>query len=375
MLSNTVIVVSGVVRSGTSLVMQMLEKGGILPLTDDKPKADQHNPNGYYGHQATRQLQKNQDVIQEAVGKSIKVLAGFLPLLPKNYTYKIIFIERDLNEVWDSLQEMRKSNGVKIQDGFFAVQKRENFKRNIEKSKTWAAQHPATEILCISHLELIKHPLEQATRISAFLNDTVDASLMAKVVNPSLHRSKGTYNYMVTDRAPLAVTNLINQYVSDKNYCEIGIGEGHLLNLITGAKEKFGIEKSKYGCTRCKELYPHLTVKVGDFFKLFPTRHFDVCYMWITYPFCKDIEDKILEKKPNTTVLIGLNYYFHLDVSDKKRQRYMQAYPPVAKAYLWNENIQAHLSELQARGFDHTIVPVEGENKEIFSVAVVQKSN
>lgn len=372
--SNTVIVVSGVLRSGTSLLMQMLEKGGISPLTDNKPPPNEHNPNGYYGHQGIRNLNKNQDILKEAVGKSIKVFAGLLPSLPKNYTYKVIFIERNLDEVWDSRQKILKANGKKIKEGFFSTQNRENFKRNIEKAKAWVNQNPETDILYISHIELINNPLEQATRINEFLGNTLDASLMAEAVDPSLYRSKGEYNYLMTDRAPLAVADLINQYVSEKNYCEIGIGEGHLLNLVEGAKEKFGVEKNQYGSTRCKELYPHLTVKIGDFFDLFPILHFEVCYMWITYPFCKDIVDKILEKQPETTILIGLNYFFHLKASDDKRQRYMKAYPPAAKAYNWNEAIEKHLAELQEQGFNHTIVPVEGANKEIFSVAVVRKS-
>ena len=41
-------VVSGLPRSGTSLMMQMLSAGGLPALTDDLREADESNPRGYF---------------------------------------------------------------------------------------------------------------------------------------------------------------------------------------------------------------------------------------------------------------------------------------------------------------------------------------
>jgi hypothetical protein len=43
-----IIIVSGLPRSGTSLMMQMLDNGGVLVVTDQIRSADTDNPKGYY---------------------------------------------------------------------------------------------------------------------------------------------------------------------------------------------------------------------------------------------------------------------------------------------------------------------------------------
>ena len=43
-----IIVVSGLPRSGTSMMMKMLEVGRQPILTDNLREADANNPNGYY---------------------------------------------------------------------------------------------------------------------------------------------------------------------------------------------------------------------------------------------------------------------------------------------------------------------------------------
>ena len=45
---DTITIVSGLPRSGTSMMMKMLEAGGMQVLTDNIRTPDEDNPKGYY---------------------------------------------------------------------------------------------------------------------------------------------------------------------------------------------------------------------------------------------------------------------------------------------------------------------------------------
>jgi hypothetical protein len=92
-------IVSGVPRSGTSLMMQMLAAGGLVPLTDGQRAADGSNPRGYFEWERARSLPREPDTISQAEGKVVKVISALLPSLPGTYSYKVIFMERALAEV------------------------------------------------------------------------------------------------------------------------------------------------------------------------------------------------------------------------------------------------------------------------------------
>src|SRR5512134_1182473 len=98
-----VIVVSGLPRSGTSMMMKMLEAGGLEILTDNLREADANNPKGYYEFERVKQM-KDGDLawLPDAVGKVVKIVTGLITFLPSGYNYKIIFMRRDLNEILSS---------------------------------------------------------------------------------------------------------------------------------------------------------------------------------------------------------------------------------------------------------------------------------
>jgi len=344
MKTNDVIIVAGLKRSGTSMLMQMLQKGGIETAIDEIRDADLFNPNGYYDHQ-----------------KAIKVYAGFLRLLPtaENLKYKVIFIERDIFEVWASRRKMQPELRKKGNDSiiFFAIRQRENLKSIIENVKLWLNSRKDVEVLWLNYKNLVEQPNLEINRICQFLNADANFILnkqaMVSTIDPNLYNEKATQLFLSTDRSPKAVAQLIN--------------------LVSTAKHKFGIERTPYGVKRCKELYPQLEVIQGDFFKVYKSHPFEVCFLWIIYPYCKKFVDAILSHNKNTIVLMGLNYYYHLPDGDEKKQFYMEAYPKEAQADKWNAMIDDHLKELESQGFTYTIEAVTDYNGEIFSVAVIQK--
>ena len=105
--SKTVIIVSGLPRSGTSMMMKMLEAGGLKILTDNLREADANNPKGYYEFERVKQMKDgNLAWLPDAVGKVVKIVTGLIIYLPSDYKYKIIFMKRDLNEVLSSQKKM-----------------------------------------------------------------------------------------------------------------------------------------------------------------------------------------------------------------------------------------------------------------------------
>ena len=371
---NTICIVSGLQRSGTSMIMQMLEKGGLVPLTDQVRKADENNPNGYYEIQGIYQkLNQGNFPIENAFNKSLKVYAKFLPILPKDQHYKIIFIERDLNEIWQSIHNISISKGQKIKSEFFNIRRREMLKSIVETAKNWIKENNQ-DVLFLSHSEVISHPEVAAESINAFLGNSLNQNQMAAAVLPELQKVKEKKKFWVTDRAPKSVASLIEKYAEGKDFCEIGIGEGHLLNQISGCQSKFGIEQNQYGIQRCKSLYPHLEILEGDALNFIAQNPFDVCYMWLTYPTNQKVVDAILENNPSSTIIMGLNYFYHLPDDDEKLKKYLNNYGPVAKAELWNQNIDKHLKSIKNRGFNYKVIQViDEENDEIFSLAVINQ--
>src|SRR5271170_1908144 len=111
-------IVSGLPRSGTSLMMQMLGAGGFSVLSDGERKADTDNPRGYLEWERIKQLPKDPSVIAEAEGKVVKVISQLILSLPSGPDYRVVFMQRPLPEVLKSQDEMlrRRGNADSITD-------------------------------------------------------------------------------------------------------------------------------------------------------------------------------------------------------------------------------------------------------------------
>ena len=106
-----IVVVSGLPRSGTSMMMNMLKAGGISLLTDDFRKPDEENPKGYYEFKRVKQLKEDASWLEKAEGKAVKVISYLLEHLPEEYDYGIIFMERKIEEVLASQRKMIEQRG------------------------------------------------------------------------------------------------------------------------------------------------------------------------------------------------------------------------------------------------------------------------
>lgn len=184
-----ILIVSGLPRSGTSMMMQMLESGGIEVFTDNVRAADQNNPKGYYEHEAVKRLASDKKWLPNAKNKLVKIISHLLVHLPEKYNYKIVFMERDINEIIQSQHKMLVQLGKAKADTYPAGLDM-TFKENVEKIKLWAKKHHNVDILTINHKDIIKDAAGQVNKIKDFLNIDLDIDKMCSVVDKSLHRTK-----------------------------------------------------------------------------------------------------------------------------------------------------------------------------------------
>ena len=183
-------VVSGLPRSGTSMMMKLLEAGGIPPVTDNLRTADEDNPKGYYEFERVKQLPKGDMAwLPDAQGKVVKVIAALLPHLPGPYHYRVIFMLRAMPEVLASQRQMLVRRGEdpdKIPDDVIA----KLFEKHLRQVDEWIKQQPNVERLDVNYNEMLKNPTPFIAQINVFLGGNLNTAQMAQVVDPSLHRQR-----------------------------------------------------------------------------------------------------------------------------------------------------------------------------------------
>ncbi len=188
-IKDEVIVVSGLPRSGTSMMMQMLHAGGIEPLTDGNREADDNNPKGYYEYDKVKKLLVDQSWLDEAQGKVVKIITQLVSKLPATNNYKIIYMDRDISEVLVSQQKMLGKT-ADVNSNAFPLGMDMAFKKQVAKMKTWVDSQPFVDILKINYRDCINNPLDNASKIAQFLGKELDLSAMAQAVDPNLYRNK-----------------------------------------------------------------------------------------------------------------------------------------------------------------------------------------
>ncbi len=187
-----IIVVSGLPRSGTSMMMQMLSAGGLELFTDNERKADENNKKGYYEHEAVKNLAKNKAWLPQAEGKAVKIIAQLIPYLPLNYRYKIIFMEREMNEVLSSQQKMLGRLGKKPQA--VAQNLGKSYENSLREVKDWIADKSNIDVLYVSYTKVIENPASETKRINAFLGGNFDELKMKEAIDAGLRREVSNHN-------------------------------------------------------------------------------------------------------------------------------------------------------------------------------------
>jgi len=184
-----IVVVSGLPRSGTSMMMKMLQAGGLEPLTDSIRTADDDNPNGYFEFERVKQMSAgDRQWLDEAGGKVVKVISYLLEQLPTDRSYKVIFMEREIKEVLASQKKMLDHRGEqsKISDEEMEAQ----FREHIKLVKPWLARQAHMDVLYVGYNSMMSDPEPLCKRVVAFLDLPLDLEKMRSVPNANLYRNR-----------------------------------------------------------------------------------------------------------------------------------------------------------------------------------------
>jgi hypothetical protein len=190
MLPPAVIVVSGLPRSGTSLMMQMLVAAGVPALTDDTRAADADNPRGYFEYEPAKALARDATWIGKAGGKAVKIVSALLAHLPAGHSYRIVFMRRPLDAILASQREMLVRLGHAAPTPEDDERMAMLFARHLANTAERLDRDAKMSVLYVDYPELVRVPFEVASRVAAFLDTDLDASRMAAVVDPALHRQR-----------------------------------------------------------------------------------------------------------------------------------------------------------------------------------------
>lgn len=184
-----VIIVSGLPRSGTSMMMKSIEAGGIEPLIDHIRKPDEDNPKGYYEFEPVKKTKEDASWLKDASGKVVKMVYRLLYDLPADYQYRVIFTQRDLKEVLASQTKMLQRSG-KSGGGISDEQMEGLFTTELAKCEKWLSEQANFRVLYVNHRDMINNGLTQVQKINDFLDGGLDVDSMAAVVDPDLYRNR-----------------------------------------------------------------------------------------------------------------------------------------------------------------------------------------
>lgn len=186
-LEECLVVVTGLPRSGTSLLMQMLAAGGMGILSDGLREADEDNPRGYFEFEPVKRLLTDAQWLPAARGKAVKIVAPLLAALPRDLACRVILCERDLEEVLDSQERMLAHRSQPLRDRKLL---KDEYARALNRVKALPARRPGTDLLSIEHADAISDPLGTAGKVNAFLGGRLNVERMAAAVDPALHRNR-----------------------------------------------------------------------------------------------------------------------------------------------------------------------------------------
>ena len=189
-IKGTIHIVSGLPRSGTSLMMQMLEAGGLPVFTDKNREADESNPKGYYEHDAVKSLAKNSVFLDDAKNKTVKVIANLLKYLPPKYKYKIVFMKRNLYEIIQSQQKMMIRDGKRTRLDTLNLGLLHQYEITLKETKEWMEKQPNIDFIEVEYEDLMNSSFEQSLLLNNFFGDILIPEKMVSIPDVSLYRTK-----------------------------------------------------------------------------------------------------------------------------------------------------------------------------------------
>lgn len=188
-MADFVTVVSGVPRSGTSLMMQMLRAGGMRLLSDAARAPDADNPRGYFELEQVKRLPRETAWLDAASGAAVKVVHALVPLLPVGPGYRVILMRRRLVEVLASQDAMLARLGH-APDPLQGARVAAVLSAQYHEVERWAGGRSDVALLVVDYNALIEDPAAGAAAVADFLGGGLDRAAMTAAVEPGLYRQR-----------------------------------------------------------------------------------------------------------------------------------------------------------------------------------------
>lgn len=171
------------------MVMRMLAEGGVPVISDEIRGADSDNPNGYFELETVRQISAgNVEWLENAAGKAVKVISALLEYLPANYSYKIIFLEREIQEILASQHKMLANRNEKPTANDTEIERQ--IQQHLSVMKPWLVRQPNMEVLYVNYNKLMTSPAAFCEQITEFLNLPLNQTQMLAVPDKQLYRNR-----------------------------------------------------------------------------------------------------------------------------------------------------------------------------------------
>jgi len=185
-----VIVVSGLPRSGTSMMMKMLAAAKLPIMTDHERTADEDNPKGYFEYERVKDLKDESDKswVRKSRGKVLKVISHLLEDLPDDNFYRVILMRRDFDEIIASQNKMLDRRGEENPVADEAA--KEAYIRHLVDVRFMVRKRPNFEMLEIHYTQALEAPQTFVADVNAFLGGGLDIDAMMEVVDPDLYRNR-----------------------------------------------------------------------------------------------------------------------------------------------------------------------------------------
>ena len=184
-----VTIVSGLPRSGTSMMMKMIEAGGMPALVDNIRRADEDNPKGYFEFEPVKKTKQDPSWLRQASGKVVKMVHLLLLDLPPDYQYRVVFMRRNLDEVIVSQNKMLERQGKSL--GKLGEDRlKQLFTAQINKVDEFLREHDSFRVIHVSYNEALQDAGPVVQQVNDFLGGHLDTEAMQQIADPSLYRNR-----------------------------------------------------------------------------------------------------------------------------------------------------------------------------------------
>lgn len=178
-------VVSGLPRSGTSLMMNILSALDQDVFYDDERKSDASNPGGYFESQLVKGIPHGEISFLNEVESWVKITANYIPYICDNFSIKMIYMDR-------SLEEVARSQSKMIDEGISDLERQvELLAEARERAFYFMRSRLNIDYHVVNYGELVRSPDDSVGALSRFLGGAGDCSRAVAVVDEKLYRNKG----------------------------------------------------------------------------------------------------------------------------------------------------------------------------------------